>query len=121
MNIEEMQARIDVVADAVRAKLVGDPVRAFEYQAAEQGALLFKSVGYTGQAPSVVQCWADAKGWSAQQAADDILTEAQKYHSALLYIREIRLQGKCGLAGLSLDDANVTFAKAINDLKLVVA
>jgi len=119
MNIEEMQARIDVVADAQRARLVGDPVRAFEYQAAEQGAQAYKAAGYAGVVPPVVQCWADTKGWPTQVAADDILGEAAQYHSALEYLRATRLQGKYALVGMSQEDAEASFAQTINALKVV--
>jgi hypothetical protein len=119
MNITDMTARIDVVADAVRAKLVGDPVRAFEYQAAEIGAKAYKATGYTGAVPPVVQCWADTKGWTAQAACDDILTEAAQYHGALEYLRSTRLQGKYALVGLSQDAAEASFAATINALKVL--
>ena len=119
MNILEMQTRIDVVADAVRAKLVGDPVRAFEYQFAEIGAKEYAAAGYTGTVPPVVQCWATAKGWTAQAAADDIIAEGAQYHGALEYLRATRLQGKYALVGMSQQDAEASFASTINALKVL--
>ena len=35
---QEILDRIDLIADVQREKVVADPVRAFEYQAAERGA-----------------------------------------------------------------------------------
>ena len=61
MTKEEMIQIIDSEVDTVRTIVVGDPVRAFEYQWAEQEALTFKNGGYTGAVPSSISAWAQAK------------------------------------------------------------
>lgn len=104
MKKEEMIAVIDNEADVTRAMVVGDPVRAFEYQWAEQQALAFKQAGYAGTTPPAVASWSTAKGWSNQQAADDILSAAQLWRQALIGLRQARLSGKEGVRQAA-DDA----------------
>lgn len=50
--------RIDTVADAHRRKLVGDPLKAFEYMAAETAAVAYRDAGFVGEVPQCVQSWA---------------------------------------------------------------
>jgi hypothetical protein len=89
--------RIDAEADAIRKAVMGE--RATEYQKAEKHAEKFKSDGYTGTVPPGVKSWLDAKnavgaGWTAQQAADDILVTAATLNSAEDAIRAARLLRK---------------------------
>lgn len=118
MTKEERIARIDLVADHQRAKIVGDPVRAFEYKAAEEEALSFKSANYTGVVPPTVSAWANARNWTAQQATDDILNEAARFRQALNYIRTVRLAGKYGIQD-AVDEIQIQeiFDRTINQLK----
>ena len=109
MTREEMIRRIDQVADAQRLKIVGDPVRTFEYKAARDEATQFRDAGYTGSVPETVQCWADAKGWTTQQACDDILRAAEEFVSAMQFIRRARLVGKSAVQDAA-DDAAADFA-----------
>ena len=73
MHHSQMIVNIDVEADIIRTRVVGDPVRVFEYQWAETEANAYKAAGYTGTVPVSVSSWATAKGWTPQQACDDIL------------------------------------------------
>ena len=116
---QEIIERIDLIADVQRAKIVGDPVRAFEYQAAEQGARSYADAGYTGSVPGVVQVWADARGWTPQQAADNILAEATQFQGALVFIRGTRLQAKYAVmdVAVTLEQANEIGMAAISALK----
>lgn len=87
-------AQIDGEADAVRMAVVGDPVRALEYDKAAQEAAAFRDAGYPADAvPRTVAAWA-INGRTAQQAADSILAEAAAYTEALYVIRETRLAAK---------------------------
>ena len=87
-------ARIDDAADAARARVAGDPLRAVEYDRARIEAQAFADAGYPADAvPRTVAAWA-INGRSAQQAADSILTEAAAYTEALYVIRETRLAAK---------------------------
>ena len=94
MKKDEMIAVIDTEADVARAMVVGDPVRAFEYQWAEQQALAYRQAAYSGAVPPAVSAWATAKGWTAQQAADDILAAADAFRTAMAGLRQARLVGK---------------------------
>ena len=116
---QEIIDRIDLIADVQRTKVVADPVRAFEYQAAEQGARAYVNDGYTGVVPGVVQVWAEARGWSAQQAADNILSEAHAFHEALVFIRGTRLKAKYAVMdeSVTLEQANEIGMAAIVALK----
>lgn len=121
MTKDEMILRIDQVADAQRRRLVGDPVRAFEYQEAERGALEFKAAGFAGPVPPVVQAWMDARGWPAQQAAEDILLEADLFRTALESIRATRLKAKYAVGAATDQDAETIYSQAIVDIKAVNA
>lgn len=90
----ELCIRIDIVADAARARVAGDPLRAVEYDRARIEAQAFADVGYPADAvPRTVAAWA-INGRTSQQAADSILTEAAAYTEALYVIRETRLAAK---------------------------
>lgn len=85
---------VDREADAARAAVVGDPVRVKEYERAQAQAEAFRDAGFTGPVPSCVDCWAVAKEWTAQQAAEDILAASARWLGALDGIRALRLQAK---------------------------
>lgn len=97
-TLDEIKARavaeIDRDADASRLMVVGDAARIKEYERAEQQAAAFRDAGFVGEAPPCVACWATAKEWTAQQAAEDILVAATRWISALEGIRALRLQAK---------------------------
>ncbi len=87
-------ARIDDAADAARARVAGDPLRAVEYDRARIESQAFANAGYPADAvPRTVAAWA-INGRTAQQAADSILAEAAAYTEALYVIRETRLAAK---------------------------
>lgn len=86
------RSRIDSDVDAVYFAVIGD--RTTEYQQANNDATAFKNAGYLGTVPASVQCWATAKGWTAQQAADDILTTASNWLGAQQSMRANRLARK---------------------------
>ncbi len=89
-----MLQRIDDAADMARLAVVGDPLRATEYQMAEAEAKAYQAAGYTGEVPLSVASWAEAKQWTAKQAAESILAEAAAWNSALYAIRDVRLKAK---------------------------
>jgi len=87
-------SRIDTAADAARARVAGDPLRAVEYDRSRIEAQAFADAGYPPDAvPRTVAAWA-INGRTAQQAADSILAEAAAYTEALYVIRETRLAAK---------------------------
>lgn len=90
----ELCQHIDQAADAARAAVAGDPLRAVEYDRARIEAQAFADLGYPAEAvPRTVAAWA-INGRTAQQAADSILAEAAAYTEALYVIRETRLAAK---------------------------
>lgn len=105
----ELCLSIDRSADAARLKIAGDPLRAIEYQLAEQEAAAYRAAGYTGAVGGAVQSWADAKGWTTQAAADDILAVAAAWNQALYALRDIRLKGKEAVRAAA-DEAAATIA-----------
>jgi len=116
----EMIDRIDTIADVQRAKIVTDPVRAFEYQVAEREARLFSDNQYIGEVPLTVKSWADANSWSAEDAARDILQEANSFNHALYFIRDQRLVSKSKVrSALTEDDAYAIYINAITALKSI--
>ena len=120
MTKEYWVTRIDIVADAHRRKLVGDPLKAFEYLAAENAAISFRDAGFAGDVPPCVQSWALARGWTAQEAAESILQEAAMTRGALELIREIRLTAKYRIQE-AVDDAAAEsiFSEAVSCIKAI--
>lgn len=84
--------QIDADVDALYARVIGN--RAAEYEQAEREATAYAHAGYAGTVPGMVDAWAQAKGWSGQQAADDIITQANAWRSAQTAIRAARLLRK---------------------------
>jgi endonuclease/exonuclease/phosphatase family metal-dependent hydrolase len=84
--------QIDAETDALYGVVIGN--RAAEYTLAETEATAFAQANYDGPAPASVASWATAKGWTAQQAADDILTTAVAWRTAQAAIRAARLLRK---------------------------
>ena len=121
MTKEEMIQIIDSEADIVRALVVGDPVRAFEYQWAENEALSFKESGYAADpVPAAVSAWAQAKGWTPRQAADDILQAAQLFRSTMAGLRTARLVGKEGVrAAASEQAATAAYQTALATIRYI--
>lgn len=120
MTNAEMVERIDIVANAQRHRLAEDPVKVFEYMAAERDALAYRDAGFQGEVPPAVLSWSQARGWTAQAAAQDILTEAAMLHVAINLIRDIRLKAKYAIAEeKDRTRAQEIFDKAIQDLKAI--
>lgn len=85
---------IDIAADNALRVVVGDPLRAVEYDRVAAEAQVFKDAGYPANAvPRSVAAWA-INGRNATDAANDILREAQQYNELLNSLREARLAGK---------------------------
>lgn len=117
---EELIRLIDNAADSARQRIVGDAVRVIEYQVAEADALAYKSSAYSGPVPPSVAVWAQAKGWTGQQAADDILAAAQSWRQALIGLRQARLLGKEGVrAAADLAGANSAADQAVAQIKYI--
>lgn len=116
-------ADVDATADAVYVVIGGpSPGRLAEYRQAKDDATAFKADGYTGTVPSTVACWAQAQNWTAQQAADDILSTATAWENALSAIRSARLLGKASVnAAADADAANAAAATAIANVKAAAA
>lgn len=92
--ITDATSDIDKICDAARLKVVIDPVRMKEYETAEEQARTFKAASYTGAVPQYVKSWQDAKGWTAQQACDDIIAASDRWQGALAMLRDSRLKTK---------------------------
>lgn len=91
-SVARAVARIDADVDAIYGAVIG--ARQAEYELAERQAQAFADAGYEGEAGPMVQSWATVKGWSAQQAADDILSVAAAWRTAQAAIRAQRLAAK---------------------------
>jgi len=91
-KIQGLIAKIDADTDSLYAAVVGN--RAAEYTVAETEATAYAGAGYTGTVPASVASWATAKGWTAQQAADDINATAAAWRTAQAAIRAARLLRK---------------------------
>lgn len=84
--------RVDTDVDAIMRDCIGE--RATEYQRAESQARAYKAASYSGTVPTTVRVWAETKLWTNQQAADDIIAQADAWIGAQDAIRENRLKTK---------------------------
>ena len=110
--------QIDEAADAARIAVLGDSLRALEYERAATEAKAFAATGYTGDMPPSVQAWADAAELEPQAAADSIIAEANAWQAALYAIRAARLKGKQQvLKAVSHDAAEMLADTAIADIR----
>ena len=118
MDRSQMITNIDTEADIIRTRVVGDPVRAFEYQWTENEAKAFQAAGYAGAVPASISSWASAKQWTAQQACDDILAAAAAFRNAMATIRSLRLSGKEAVRGAESDaHAAALYDQTMNSFK----
>lgn len=85
-------SKIDADTDALYGAVLGH--RTEEYTSAANDAAAYKAADYGGKVPPGVHSWAVAKGWTAQQAADDILVTALAWVTAQNAIRATRLLRK---------------------------
>jgi hypothetical protein len=121
-------AAVDAEGDAARLLVIGDPTKVLEYQLAEAQARPYAGAGYPDPVPECVASWADAKRWAnggapwtGQQAADDIITTADRWYSALESIRRLRLDAKERVramlaTGAALADVDAIAAQFSTDL-----
>lgn len=86
--------QIEQAADQARTLVLGDSLRAVEYQMAEADAKTFMVAGFDGEVPATVQAVVDASEVSPQAAAELILAESAAWRGALCEIRAARLKGK---------------------------
>jgi len=137
MSPADLCLKIDEVCDTVRLQIVGDPVRAFEYQQAMTDAGAFVLGGfagappnqyqcpgnYQGPVPPTLSCWLTANpGWTVQEAAADILTTAAKFTGAMTYLRAARLEGKAAvMSAPDPDTAEAVFEATISKILALTA
>src|SRR5690606_31005299 len=106
--------------DAIDAA-AGDARRAFvsvgwgveeEYRLAKQQTDEWVAAGKPADAvPPAVEVWAQARGWTPEQAAQDILDTEAAWMSALAAIRQVRLLGKAAVDAAD-DDADFAVVAA---------
>ncbi len=87
-------AAVDAAADRARSVVVGDALRVKEHDRAQRQAEAFRAAGFSGAPPFSVACWATAKGWPPQVAAEDILAAADRDDAVLDGIRALRLHAR---------------------------
>lgn len=107
-------ARIDEAAGEARRRLVSPGYLVDqEYLMAYEDALAYQAAGYAGAVPAGVQTWADAKGWPAQQAADDILATRALWKGVSAAIRGLRLSGKEAVRAAATAEAKTAAADTV--------
>lgn len=108
-TVQACLLKIDADTDVIYGAMLGN--RAEEYMLAATESQAYKVAGYTGTVPGSVQSWATAKGWTATQAADDILATAAQWIGAQSAIRAQRLLRKEQVR-TATDAAGITAAMA---------
>lgn len=124
---ERLCAKVDATSDNARIALAGDPLKAMEYAQAAADARAFSDAGYPKkEVPLSVAAWV-AKGRTAKQAAEQILSKAEQLTEHLLTLRTLRLKakaqiraqagkGKVDLARGAADDALIGIRALINGI-----
>lgn len=114
--------QIDEAADAARAAVVTDPLRALEYERAALEAKAFVAAGCVGDMPPSVQSWSEAAELEPRAAADSIIAEADAWQAALYAIRAARLKGKQrALKAVSHDAVEAVTDAAIAEIRESIA
>lgn len=107
--------QIEQAADQARTAVLGDPLRAVEYQMAEVDAKAFMVAGFAGDVPATVQAVVEASGVPPQEAAELILAESSSWRGALCEIRAARLKGKQAMLKATTHSEAESFADAAID------
>lgn len=122
---EQLCARVDATADAVRIQLAGDPLKALEYAQAAIDAQAFQDAGYPKkEVPLSVAAWV-AKGRSAKQSAEQILDKAAQLSDSLLTLRTLRLKAKTQIRACAgkgqMDQARAAADEALQAIRELTA
>ena len=79
-GLDVLYDRIDTAAGAARARYITVAAgQEATYMQKTMDATAYKAVGYTGPVPLMIQAESDAVGCTAQEAADQILAQAQAW------------------------------------------
>jgi len=102
--------QINTDDNKIYADVIGN--KTTEYLDAAADAKAFKLAGYLEESvPASVKSWADAKLWTNQQAADDIIAQEAAWKYAANLIRQYRLKAKEDVKrALLLADAETAMA-----------
>ena len=115
---ERLCAKVDAAADDARTALAGDPLKAMEYAQAAADAQAYQDAGYPKkEVPLSVAAWV-AKGRSAKQAAEQILSKAYQLTDHLLALRTLRLKAKAQIRAQAAK-GNMDLARSAGDEALV--
>jgi len=112
--------QIEQAADQARSAVLGDPLRAVEYQMAEADAKAFMVAGFDGEVPATVQAVVDASEVDPQAATELVLAESAAWRAALCEIRAARLKGKQAmLKATNHSEAEIIADTAINAIRAI--
>jgi hypothetical protein len=115
---ERLCSKVDAAADGARTALAGDPLKAMEYAQAAADAQAYRDAGYPKkEVPLSVAAWV-AKGRSAKQAAEQILSKADQLTDHLLALRTLRLKAKAQIRTQAAK-GNKDLARSAGDEALV--
>lgn len=90
--IDYFTLKVDLIADEVYLVAVSSPAKLEEYKQAELDALAYMQNKSVRQ--PYVKVWAEAKRWTDEEAALDILKTAGLFKHVMLTIRQQRLTAK---------------------------
>jgi hypothetical protein len=113
----DMIVAVDTLADEVYTVAVSSPAKLLEYQEAERQAIAYKADNQV--VGSYITVWANAKSWTIDQAADDIILTANRFRSAMIYIRQERLAAKESIRAETSSFANVQATMNIYTAKMM--
>ena len=101
--------QVDIDTDTLYQQTLGN--KGSEYEAAEVQARAYQASDWQDSPGALITVWAQVKGWTNQQAAEDILQEANRWRAAQLAIRVARLQAKESLRNAhTKEDIDLAYA-----------
>lgn len=101
--------QVDIDTDTLYQQTLGN--MGSEYEATEAQARAYQASDWQDSPGALITVWAQVKGWTNQQAAEDILQEANRWRAAQLAIRAARLQAKVSLRNAhTKEDIDLAYA-----------
>lgn len=101
--------QVDTDTDTLYQQTLGN--MGSEYEATEVQARAYQASDWQDSPGALITVWAQVKGWTNQQAAEDILQEADRWRAAQLAIRAARLQAKESLRNAhTKEDIDLAYA-----------
>lgn len=117
---EQAIENIDITADEVRKVLMGTETTIVEYDVAAKEAKDFSNSGYFGMPGLAVSSWAEIRGITYAEAADEIIEKNKSFYEIIYKIRACRLGAKDTIRdSFLMDQIRSTYIDCIKELMVL--